>query len=658
MKFISSLIIILLLIPLVYSNYFLSDEAEKIYTSAELVILQRMTGSVNITYANSNRKINDFYANFYISPYEDYRQKLLNQSIYPSGFKIENNSIKYHLTNIKDDSLTFRADFLMKTRNEFAKITSKVLFPLENLTGYDEFLKSTEMIDINEDIINQASLIASGKDDLFDVAESIAFWVYDNIEYDVSSISVDAQQPASWVLENRKGVCDESTVLFISMVRSLGIPARFVSGISYTNDDYFSEPWLSHAWAEVYFPGQGWVPFDLTYGQFGYIDAGHMKYEESFDATGTTMDYSWRARNIKDIDVKINSLIFNTTLISAKGSVSDDFSIVIDPLYEKVSPGSYNVLRIKLKNEKDYYVSSVLTFVSPIEVDVRETIPIFLKPHEEKFYYQLMKVDDLNSGLIYEMPINIITGFGHVHKSSFTVQSGKKDISKVEAENFIDSKLKKTSSRIKAICDFKNTLYVNQSNSLNCLISNEGNTHIKSSICLNQIFPFKKRIVCENKTLSINNIVKFNSELIYDDVGKKEFELTIKYNEQQQKDIFSFNVVDTPKLNISIIYPKQVNIDDDIILFLTLKKITVANAKDAIIEINVGDEVLDWEIGDVKNDMEINIPFDTYYLKEGLNKIDFKIKWDYGSYDESLNIELEHIAFMKKLEMWFFKLFF
>ena len=71
-------------------------------------------------------------------------------------------------------------------------------------------------------------------------------------------------EPATWVYDNRQGVCDELTGLFISMLRELGIPARFVSGVSYTNLPEFAKPWGGHGWAEVWFPDVGWVPFDVT----------------------------------------------------------------------------------------------------------------------------------------------------------------------------------------------------------------------------------------------------------------------------------------------------------------------------------------------------------------------------------------------------------
>ena len=64
-----------------------------------------------------------------------------------------------------------------------------------------------------------------------------------------------------YVLENGHGDCGQVSLLFISMCRSLGIPARWESG------------WMLHPgavnlhdWAEAYLEGIGWIPVDQSFG--------------------------------------------------------------------------------------------------------------------------------------------------------------------------------------------------------------------------------------------------------------------------------------------------------------------------------------------------------------------------------------------------------
>lgn len=62
-------------------------------------------------------------------------------------------------------------------------------------------------------------------------------------------------------LSLKKGACRDLAVLFIDACRSVGMPARFVSG--YQEADGIDERHL-HAWPEVYLPGAGWRGFDPT----------------------------------------------------------------------------------------------------------------------------------------------------------------------------------------------------------------------------------------------------------------------------------------------------------------------------------------------------------------------------------------------------------
>ena len=78
-------------------------------------------------------------------------------------------------------------------------------------------------------------------------------------------------------LRLQSGTCRDFATLMIEAIRHLGYAARFVSGYLYT-------PWLddgtdplqgagaTHAWAQVYLPGTGWIPFDPTNNLIGGTD--------------------------------------------------------------------------------------------------------------------------------------------------------------------------------------------------------------------------------------------------------------------------------------------------------------------------------------------------------------------------------------------------
>jgi transglutaminase-like putative cysteine protease len=65
------------------------------------------------------------------------------------------------------------------------------------------------------------------------------------------------------VLELRAGVCQDFAHLFIATARAMGVPARYVSGYIHIPGETGSSS-ASHAWAEGWVPGRGWVGYDAT----------------------------------------------------------------------------------------------------------------------------------------------------------------------------------------------------------------------------------------------------------------------------------------------------------------------------------------------------------------------------------------------------------
>lgn len=67
------------------------------------------------------------------------------------------------------------------------------------------------------------------------------------------------------VLELHAGVCQDFAHLFIAAARAMGVPARYVSGYIYLPTDTGVTEGASHAWAEAWVPGKGWVGYDATH---------------------------------------------------------------------------------------------------------------------------------------------------------------------------------------------------------------------------------------------------------------------------------------------------------------------------------------------------------------------------------------------------------
>ena len=75
----------------------------------------------------------------------------------------------------------------------------------------------------------------------------------------------EADTPASEAFAAGHGVCQDFTHIFIAAARSIGIPARYISGHLFRRDGDAMQQ-AAHAWAEAYVTDLGWVAFDPSNG--------------------------------------------------------------------------------------------------------------------------------------------------------------------------------------------------------------------------------------------------------------------------------------------------------------------------------------------------------------------------------------------------------
>jgi transglutaminase-like putative cysteine protease len=90
--------------------------------------------------------------------------------------------------------------------------------------------------------------------------------IHGGFRYD--KVATTVATPLEEVWARRRGVCQDFAHVAIAGLRSLGIPARYVSGYLRTYPAAGEQRMIgadaSHAWFSVYCPGTGWVDFDPT----------------------------------------------------------------------------------------------------------------------------------------------------------------------------------------------------------------------------------------------------------------------------------------------------------------------------------------------------------------------------------------------------------
>jgi hypothetical protein len=112
----------------------------------------------------------------------------------------------------------------------------------------------------------QARQIAGRERDPARLAARLTDWVYGHVEKR-PTVSVPS---AVRVLAERRGDCNEHTVLYVALARAAGLPARAAAGLVYLDRRFYY-----HAWPEVWLGD--WVAVDPTLDQFP-ADATHLRF--------------------------------------------------------------------------------------------------------------------------------------------------------------------------------------------------------------------------------------------------------------------------------------------------------------------------------------------------------------------------------------------
>jgi hypothetical protein len=101
----------------------------------------------------------------------------------------------------------------------------------------------------------------------FVCAKALFIWLEENTEYKIHKREGGVQS-AAVTLQRKTGDCDDLSFLYISLCRSVGIPARFIRGYLLSEEvsgDILATP---HAWTEVFVGGSmgnnGWIPVECA----------------------------------------------------------------------------------------------------------------------------------------------------------------------------------------------------------------------------------------------------------------------------------------------------------------------------------------------------------------------------------------------------------
>jgi len=649
MKRLLIILIFLLVIHSVSAEEIEPKAVENYLNYGNVDVAVKVSSTIDVSADGSNPLLDEMVARLIFKPFDTEQQSVRDLEIeYNKGPKINDNDeeVVYAWSNAGLGILEFGYNAKVKVNNKFPIIMNKIKFPIQSLDhSLVKYVKPGEKIVITDDISRKASEIAAGDDDLFSVVYKLAKWSNENIEYDLNTLTEKAVQDSQWVLDNRQGVCDELTNLFISMVRSLGIPARFISGMVYTNTVY---DWGAHGWAEVYFPGVGWVPYDPTFGQYGYIDPGHIKMKNSFDSSEPAIKYNWVSR---DIGVDVGELDIDIDLLGTSGVFTSPIELDIKILKNKVGFDSYIPLRATVKNKNNYYVAATIYLTKAPGVNGGNKRSVSLEPHSEKDVYFILKSPIGDEQYVYTSRVEVKDSFGR-SASDLLEYAFNYEVYTLEQAESITGRLDESNGLTSLLlleCDSdKEEYYEYEAGEFNCVVKNSGENNLEDlEVCLDKD--------CQVLSLNANGRAELNftQTRVTEDlfiVAKRDDVVRYSYPE--------FNFLRLPKVEIKDIEVSQPLSYDGIgnISFLIKPDSRVYNVK-----VHVGDDLGKLEIKEFDIGQSILIPFYAFKLKAGGNDVKINVTYEdkngrHYSAEESVNIDVESVNIFKMIIIFFRKL--
>jgi transglutaminase-like putative cysteine protease len=133
-------------------------------------------------------------------------------------------------------------------------------------TEAGEFLFDSPHIATNPDCAAYAAQSFSAGRPLLEGLCELTARIHRDFKFDPRATTIAT--PVTEIFRNRRGVCQDFAHLAISCLRSLGLPARYVSGYIETlpppGQPRLTGADASHAWFAAWCPGQGWIDADPT----------------------------------------------------------------------------------------------------------------------------------------------------------------------------------------------------------------------------------------------------------------------------------------------------------------------------------------------------------------------------------------------------------
>jgi len=185
---------------------------------------------------------------------------------------------------VKDSAVIFSFELEYTAYSQYFKFTAGDIRPYDtNDSIYKRYTSEVAPhIVFSNKIKEITAKIVGNETNPYKKVKLIYEWIDSNFPWASAREYSTIENIPEYVLANRHGDCGQVSLLFITMARCAGVPAKWQSG------------WMMHPgnvnlhdWAEVYYEGYGWVPVDQSFGRVKSAmgnDEAYYFYTKGLDA--------------------------------------------------------------------------------------------------------------------------------------------------------------------------------------------------------------------------------------------------------------------------------------------------------------------------------------------------------------------------------------
>lgn len=186
-------------------------------------------------------------------------------------------AVKGHFLSLQSDLMgSLYLPFPLHTRSQYTvyssptslnaaeKKSAALIYPDSILQQY------LQVPAVNEQVLELARQVTRPATSVAQAVAMVHTHLLTHYRYNLDVPSLQSPHPLEDFLLTRKtGYCEHYATAMVVMLRSVGIPARLVTGFLATEWNEFGGYYTvrqrdAHAWVEVYFPQSGWITMDPT----------------------------------------------------------------------------------------------------------------------------------------------------------------------------------------------------------------------------------------------------------------------------------------------------------------------------------------------------------------------------------------------------------